>query len=93
MLRALFREITNLHLQDETIYRCVTEKEFFVLCYATLRLNHVWMTMGKFAGLDERFGSPLKLDKPTYPVFYSLIKTHKLKPDEMNSTSAATFKI
>ncbi|KAK6730034.1 hypothetical protein RB195_006848 [Necator americanus] len=87
---ALDREITNLHLQDETIYRRVTEKEFLVQCK---RFNHVWMTMGKSAGLDERFVSRLKLDKPTCPVFYSLIKTHKLKPDEVNSTSAATFKI
>ncbi|KAK6736669.1 hypothetical protein RB195_019395 [Necator americanus] len=90
MSQALDREITNLHLQDETIYRRVTEKEFLVQCK---RLNHVWMTMGKSAGLDERFVSRLKLDKPTCPVFYSLIKTHKLKPDEVNSTSAATFKI
>ncbi|KAK6733433.1 hypothetical protein RB195_017272 [Necator americanus] len=90
MSQALDREITNLHLQDETIYRRVTEKEFLVQCK---RLNHVWMTMGKSAGLDERFVSCLKLDKPTCPVFYSLIKTHKLKPDEVNSTSAATFKI
>ncbi|KAK6750258.1 hypothetical protein RB195_002320 [Necator americanus] len=90
MPQALDREITNLHLQDETIYRRVTEKEFLEQCK---RLNHVWMTMGKSAGLDERFVSRLKLDKPTCHVFYSLIKTHKLKPDEVNSTSAATFKI
>ncbi|KAK6735982.1 hypothetical protein RB195_018944 [Necator americanus] len=90
MSQALDREITNLHLQDETIYRRVTDKEFLVQCK---RLNHVWMSMGKSAGLDERFVSHLKLDKPTCPVFYSLIKTHKLKPDEINSTSVATFKI
>ncbi|KAK6765176.1 hypothetical protein RB195_025209 [Necator americanus] len=89
MSQALDREITNLHLQDETIYRRVTEKEFFVQCKC---LNHVWMS-GKSAGLDKRFVSRLKLDKPSCPVFYSLIKTSKLNPDEMNSTSAATFKI
>ncbi|KAK6727729.1 hypothetical protein RB195_005420 [Necator americanus] len=90
MSQALDREITNLHLQDETIYRHVTEKEFLVQCK---RFNHVWMSMGKSAGLDEGFVSRLKLDKPTCPVFYSLFETHKLKPDEMISTSAAAFKI
>ncbi|KAK6755181.1 hypothetical protein RB195_013888 [Necator americanus] len=90
MSQALDRKITNLHLQGETIYRRVTEKEFIVQCK---RLNHVWMYMGKSVGLDERLVSRLKLDKPTCPVFYSLIKTHKPKRDETNSTSAATFKI
>ncbi|KAK6762768.1 hypothetical protein RB195_023469 [Necator americanus] len=59
MSQALDREITNLHLQDETIHRCVTEKEFLVQCK---RLNHVWMSIGKSAGLDERFVSRFKLD-------------------------------
>ncbi|KAK6731152.1 hypothetical protein RB195_007551 [Necator americanus] len=86
MSQALDRKITNLHLEDETIYRRVTEKQFLMQCK---RLNHVWMSVGKSAGLDERFVSRFKLDKPTCPVFYSLIKTHKLNLDEMNSTSAA----
>ncbi|KAK6728213.1 hypothetical protein RB195_005702 [Necator americanus] len=90
MSQALDREITNLHLQDETIYCRVTEKEFHMQCK---RLNHVWMSMEKSVGLDERFVSRLKLDKPACPVFYSLIRTHKLKLDEINLTSAATFKI
>ncbi|KAK6764297.1 hypothetical protein RB195_024570 [Necator americanus] len=81
---ALDREITNPHLQDETIYRRVTETEFLVQCK---RVNHVWMSIDNAAGLDEQFVSHLKLDKPTCAVFYNLPK-----PDEMNST-AATFKV
>ncbi|KAK6761080.1 hypothetical protein RB195_022228 [Necator americanus] len=46
------------------------------------------MPIDKSAGLDEPFVSRLKLDKLTCPVFNGLIRTHKLKPDEMNSTSA-----
>ena len=51
------------------------------------------MVIGKEAGLNERFLSRLKLDNPTCPVFYSLVKTHKLSSSDMQSTSAAPYKI
>ncbi|EYB86087.1 hypothetical protein Y032_0286g1413 [Ancylostoma ceylanicum] len=51
------------------------------------------MTVGKEAGLNERFLSRLKLDNPYCPVFYSLIKTHKLSASDMHSMSGATYKI
>ncbi|EYB87792.1 hypothetical protein Y032_0257g404 [Ancylostoma ceylanicum] len=88
--QVLDREITELHLQDTTLYCPVTEKDFHNQCR---RLNDAWMSIGKSAGLDERFLSRLKIDTPTCPVFYSLIKTHKLTPDDLNSMSAHTYKI
>ena len=57
-------------------------------------MNHVWMNIGKAAGFDERFLCRLKLDSPNCPVFYSLIKTHKLSPiDDTRSMTAEKFKI
>ena len=64
--RQLDSEITNLHLNDTTVYRRINEKDFHAQCK---RLNHVWMTVGKAAGLDDRFLSRLKLDNPSCPMF------------------------
>ncbi|EYC30712.1 hypothetical protein Y032_0004g1726 [Ancylostoma ceylanicum] len=83
MPQTLDREITEFHLTDATIYRCTTQSEF-ISQYK--RLNHVWMTSGKAAGLSEVFLSRLKIENPNCPVFYSLIKTHKLSTLE-NSTN------
>ncbi|EYC06420.1 hypothetical protein Y032_0076g1051 [Ancylostoma ceylanicum] len=88
--QVLDREITAHHLRDTTLYRRVTEKDFHTQCR---RLNDIWVTVGRSSGLDERFVSHLKLDTPTCPVFYSLIKTHKLAPDDLRSMSAETYKI
>ncbi|EYC10589.1 hypothetical protein Y032_0054g2445 [Ancylostoma ceylanicum] len=90
MPQVLDRQITELHLQDTTLYRPVTEKDFLNQCR---RLNDVWMNIGKSCGLDERFLSRLKIDTPTCSVFYSLIKTHKLAPEDLHSMSADTYKI
>ncbi|EYC44083.1 hypothetical protein Y032_0472g2059 [Ancylostoma ceylanicum] len=90
MPQVLDREITELHLQDSTLYCRVTEKDFHNQCK---HLNDVWTTIGKSCCLDERFLSRLKIDTPTCPVFYSLIKTHKLAPHDLRSMSADTYKI
>ena len=52
----LDREITELHLSDATLYRRVSERDYHSQCK---RLNHVWVEVGKAAGLDERFISRL----------------------------------
>ncbi|XGW23514.1 hypothetical protein V3C99_005612 [Haemonchus contortus] len=90
MPQSLDRAITEIHLRDTTTYRRATAEEFSSQCK---RLNHIWMKEGKSAGLDEKFLSRLRLDSPSCPVFYSLVKTHKLAPDELLSTSSVTFKI
>ena len=88
--QTLDREITEHHLSDSSVYRHATEKEFIS---QFRRLNHVWMMIGKEAGLNERFLSRLKLEHPTCPVFYSLVKTHKLPESDMQSVSATSYKI
>ena len=86
----LDREITELHLRDTSTYQHATAMDFLSQCK---RLNHVWMTVGKSAGLSERFLRMLRLDNPSCPVFYSLIKTHKIAAQDISSTSADTYKI
>ncbi|EYC35477.1 hypothetical protein Y032_1044g3481 [Ancylostoma ceylanicum] len=56
-------------------------------------VDDIWVTVGRSSGLDERFLSHLKLNTPSCPVFYSLIKTDKLAPDDLRSMSAETYKI
>uniref|UniRef100_A0A7I4YFD5 Reverse transcriptase domain-containing protein n=1 Tax=Haemonchus contortus TaxID=6289 RepID=A0A7I4YFD5_HAECO len=90
MSQTLDRAITELHLSDSSVYRRVTEKDFSSQCS---RLNHIWLSVAKSAGIDEKLVSRLKLDSPNCPVFYSLIKTHKLSSNEALSTSPDTFKI
>ncbi|EYC22539.1 hypothetical protein Y032_0017g3411 [Ancylostoma ceylanicum] len=86
----LDREITELHLTDTTIYQRTTQNEFHSQCK---RLNHIWTTIGKAAGLSERFLSRLKIDNPNCPVFYSMIKTHKLSVTNITSMTASDYKI
>ena len=90
MPQVLDRKITEAHLQDTTLYCPVTESDFHNQCR---RLNDIWMSIGKSSGLDEKFLSRLKIDTPTCPVFYSLIKTHKLTPDDLHSMTVDTYKI
>ncbi|EYC14644.1 hypothetical protein Y032_0040g321 [Ancylostoma ceylanicum] len=90
MPQELDRRITSAHLADATTYRPTTEKEFQA---QSRRLNDIWTKVGKSAGLDDRFISRLKLENPSCPVFYSLVKTHKIPLHEMGSMSADTFKI
>ncbi|EYC26999.1 hypothetical protein Y032_0009g466 [Ancylostoma ceylanicum] len=88
--QTLDRAITELHLSDTTIYQRATERDFLAQCR---RLNDTWSSVGKSAGLDERFVSRLKLDNPSCPVFYNLVKTHKISRQEMRSMSAEVYKI
>lgn len=90
MPQSLDRGITELHLQDSSVYRLASAAEFSSQCK---RLNHVWMTVGRSAGIDPKLISRLKLDNATCPVFYSLIKTHKLAPEDTLSMSPDRFKI
>ncbi|XGW33958.1 hypothetical protein V3C99_018027 [Haemonchus contortus] len=88
--RSLDREITELHLSDTSVYSHSTEKTFLTQCH---RLNALWISIGKTAKLDRRLISRLKLDTPLCPVFYSLIKTHKLSNGGENSVNASDYKI
>ncbi|XGW05094.1 hypothetical protein V3C99_015904 [Haemonchus contortus] len=88
--RSLDREITELHLSDASIYSHSTEKAFLTQCH---RLNALWVSIGKVAKLDRRLIRRLKLDTPLCPVFYSLIKTHKLSNGGENSVNASDYKI
>ncbi|EYB84864.1 hypothetical protein Y032_0308g2042 [Ancylostoma ceylanicum] len=90
MSQELDRRITELHLADTSIYRRTTRTEFHSQCK---RLNHIWTTTGKAAGLSESFLSRLKIDNPSCPVFYSMIKTHKLSAPHNNSMPASDYKI
>uniref|UniRef100_A0A7I4Z2R7 Reverse transcriptase domain-containing protein n=1 Tax=Haemonchus contortus TaxID=6289 RepID=A0A7I4Z2R7_HAECO len=88
--QSLDREITELHLTDTTVYRNTTEKAFHT---QTHKLNTLWVNVGKMAKLDERLIRRLKLENPTCPVFYSLIKTHKLSAENMQSPLPQAYKI
>ncbi|XGW34592.1 hypothetical protein V3C99_018497 [Haemonchus contortus] len=88
--RSLDQEITKLHLNDTSVYCGSTEKEFLTQCH---RLNTLWVSIGKIAKLDNRLIKRLKLDTPSCPVFYSLIKTHKLSNGGESSVNASDYKI
>ena len=90
MPQSLDRSITELHLRDSSTYRRSSAEEFRSQCN---RLNRSWITLGKSAGIDRKLLTRLKVDCPRCPVFYSLIKTHKLSPENVTSMSADTFKI
>ncbi|EYC07870.1 hypothetical protein Y032_0068g178 [Ancylostoma ceylanicum] len=90
MPQSLDREITELHLTDTTIYRRTTQNEFHSQCK---RLNHIWMTIGKAAGLSEKFLSRLKIGNPNCPVFYSMIKKDKLSVPYIGSIPVNDYKI
>uniref|UniRef100_A0A7I4YDF6 Reverse transcriptase domain-containing protein n=1 Tax=Haemonchus contortus TaxID=6289 RepID=A0A7I4YDF6_HAECO len=88
--RSLDREITKLHLSDTSVYSHSTEKTFLTQCH---KLNALWVSIGTAAKLDKRLIKRLKLDTPSCPVFYSLIKTHKLSSGGENSAIASDYKI
>lgn len=88
--QTLDKEITGLHLSDTSIYRETSEKVFHSQCR---KLNALWVSVAKSAGLDRRFIARLALTTPICPVLYSLIKTHKLSEEGKRSLDAATYKI
>uniref|UniRef100_A0A7I4Z6L7 Reverse transcriptase domain-containing protein n=1 Tax=Haemonchus contortus TaxID=6289 RepID=A0A7I4Z6L7_HAECO len=87
---SLDREITELHLNDASVYGHSTEKAFLTQCH---RLNTLWVSIGKTAKLDSMLIRRLKLDTTSCPVFYSLIKTHKLSNGGEKSANASDYKI
>ncbi|VDL72529.1 unnamed protein product [Nippostrongylus brasiliensis] len=88
--QSLDREITHCHLRDESVYRPSTAAEFSL---QHKRLNDIWMAIGKSAGLDRRLVQRLRVDNPICPVFYSLVKTHKLPLGDLTTMPADAFKI
>ncbi|VDM62632.1 unnamed protein product [Angiostrongylus costaricensis] len=84
-------EITEKHLEDASLYRPSSEKEFKS---KYRKLNNEWAKMAKAAGLRPSVISQLKVDLPTCPVLYLLIKTHKLvSSDDLASTDPSVFKV
>ncbi|VDM57054.1 unnamed protein product [Angiostrongylus costaricensis] len=67
-------EITKKHLEDASLHRPSSEKEFKS---KYRKLNHEWAKMERAAGLKPSVISQLKVDFLTCPVLYLLIKTHK----------------
>ncbi|XGW15293.1 hypothetical protein V3C99_001067 [Haemonchus contortus] len=66
------------------------EKAFLTQCH---KLNALWVSIGKIAKLDKMLIRRLKLDPPSCPDFYSLIKTHKLSNGGEKSVKASDYKI
>ena len=89
--RQLDVAITEKHLQDASLYRPSTEKEFKT---QYRKLNREWVKEAKAAGLKPSVIYQLKLELPTCPVLYLLIKTHKLmSTDDLSSTDPSLFKV
>ncbi|VDM63678.1 unnamed protein product [Angiostrongylus costaricensis] len=68
-------EITEEHLEDASLYRPSSEKEFKS---QYRKLNNEWAKVARAAGLKPSVISYLKIYLPTCLVLYLLIKTHKL---------------
>uniref|UniRef100_A0A0K0DE45 Reverse transcriptase domain-containing protein n=1 Tax=Angiostrongylus cantonensis TaxID=6313 RepID=A0A0K0DE45_ANGCA len=84
-------DITKKHLEDASLYRPSSEKEFKS---KYRKLNHEWAKTARAAGLKPSVISQLKVDLPTCPVLYLLIKTHKLvSSDDLASTDPSLFKV
>ncbi|VDO20352.1 unnamed protein product [Haemonchus placei] len=83
-------EITELHLNDASVYGHSTEKAFLTQCH---RLNTLWVSIGRTAKLDRMLIRKLNLDTLSCLVFYSLIKTHKLSNGGEKSANASDYKI
>ena len=84
-------EITKRHLSDASLYRQSTEKEFKSRCR---KLNNEWVKVAKAAGLKPSVISHLKIQLPSCPVLYLLIKTHKLvSTDDLVSVDPSIFKV
>uniref|UniRef100_A0A7I4Y0P3 Reverse transcriptase domain-containing protein n=1 Tax=Haemonchus contortus TaxID=6289 RepID=A0A7I4Y0P3_HAECO len=88
--QVLDKAITQLHLQDKTLYCRSTEKEY---AKQYRKLNKVWCGVAKVAGLHSSTINRLKSDLPLCPVLYTLIKTHKLSAADLSSNNPAVFKV
>uniref|UniRef100_A0A0K0CXK6 Fungal_trans domain-containing protein n=1 Tax=Angiostrongylus cantonensis TaxID=6313 RepID=A0A0K0CXK6_ANGCA len=84
-------EIAEKHLEDASLYRPSSEKEFKS---QYRKLNNEWVKMARAAGLKPSVIYHLKIDLPTCLVLYLLIKTHKLvSSDDLVSTDPSLFKV
>ena len=89
--RQLDIEITERHLQDVTLYRSSSVKEFKEQC---CNLNKGWVKTARAADLQLSLIRQLESDTPICPVLYTLIKTHKLSSfDDFRSNDPSTFKV
>ncbi|EYC04498.1 hypothetical protein Y032_0087g2047 [Ancylostoma ceylanicum] len=86
----LDKAITDLHLQDETLYRPSSEEEF---TKQYRKLNRTWVHIAKDAHLKPSLIARLKLELPICPVSYLLIKTHKLSTDDLTSNDPSKFEV
>uniref|UniRef100_A0A0K0CVC0 Reverse transcriptase domain-containing protein n=1 Tax=Angiostrongylus cantonensis TaxID=6313 RepID=A0A0K0CVC0_ANGCA len=84
-------EITKKHLKDASLYHPSSEKEFKS---QYRNLNHEWVKMARAAGLKPSVISQQKVDLPTCPVLYLLIKTHKLvSNDDRAFTEPSSYEV
>ncbi|VDM52168.1 unnamed protein product [Angiostrongylus costaricensis] len=84
-------EITKEHLEDASLYRTSSEREFKSRCR---KLNHEWVKMARASGLKPSVMFQLKVDLPTCSVLYLLIKTHKLvSSNDLVSTDPSLLKV
>ncbi|KAK6757213.1 hypothetical protein RB195_015191 [Necator americanus] len=86
----LDRAITKLHLTDDSLYHPSSAHEFG---RQYRRLNRIWIETAKSVGLPKTTITRLKCDRPTCPVLYVLIKTHKLSAAEFSSNNPGDFKV
>ncbi|XGW23140.1 hypothetical protein V3C99_005411 [Haemonchus contortus] len=86
----LDKAITQLHLQDKSLYCRSTEKEY---TRQYRKLNKVWCCVAKVAGLPSSTINRLKSDLPLCPVLYTLIKTHKITFADLSSNDPSVFKV
>ncbi|KAK6756707.1 hypothetical protein RB195_014876 [Necator americanus] len=83
--------ITERHLQDISLYRLSSVSEFMK---KSRFLNEQWVRVAKSAEFPPSLIARLKIDLPTCPLLYLLIKTHKLQSSsDLASTDPATFKV
>ncbi|VDM55386.1 unnamed protein product [Angiostrongylus costaricensis] len=84
-------DITEKCLEDASLYRACTEKEFKS---QNRKLNNEWVKMASAAGLKPADTLHLKIEVPTCPVLYLLIKTRKLiSADDLASTDPSNFNV
>ncbi|EYB83018.1 hypothetical protein Y032_0345g3120 [Ancylostoma ceylanicum] len=88
--RELDMAITEHHLEDATVYRPSSPEEFRK---QYRHLNKVWVETARAAGLAQHIIARLKIDLPSCPVLYTLIKTHKLPANGFNNRDPRDFKV
>ncbi|KAJ1368464.1 hypothetical protein KIN20_029598 [Parelaphostrongylus tenuis] len=83
--------ISNKHLEDASLYRSSSVKEFE---RQKRKLNNEWIHTAKAAGLGPSIISQSKIQSPTCPVLYLPIKIHKLVfTDDLTSSDPFIFKV